>query len=246
MDPIAWSLTYEDWCSFCGYQVSYFRAAEINTECLSMAPSLEENRQLFGSKSITSALLHPAISSCFLVAMLFLTGRVRYLSIGQPCSCHLSQHLCPEGLQSVCSIQVASYIHRVRLRDPFDDKESMEVSVWPMHPLGTSHSVPPRKLTTQLKCQLRGNTLQWRNAILQYIFSPVWLNQGQFCSQGTFGKSLKTFPVVTTRGVAAGISWVEARDTAYTLYCTRQPPQQRIIQVKISVVASLRNLGLNQ
>lgn len=44
--------------------------------------------------------------------------------------------------------------------------------------------------------------------------------------------------------ILPGISWGEARDTARNLQCTGQPPQQRVICLKMSLVLRVKNPAL--
>lgn len=150
---MAWTLSYQDSGSYCCYQMSNLPAAETNI--LNTAPSLKESSQLFDSKLITLDPCYPSRRSCG-----FLAGRNRYFRYCLP-SLPTQPQPAPlsDGLHSVCSILVASYTYCVRLRDPFDYKGSVGGSAQPMDSLGTSHPEPPGKLSAQLQCPLRGDTL---------------------------------------------------------------------------------------
>ena len=61
-------------------------------------------------------------------------------------------------------------------------------------------------------------------------------------------QSAEAFSLVTTGGgEAAGIWWVEAKDTLYFLQCTGLPPPQGMILPQISIVLGLSNTddGIN-
>ena len=67
------------------------------------------------------------------------------------------------------------------------------------------------------------------------------MNEGSlFSPQGTLGKLWEW--TGKGLGLATGMQWVETRDAAHTLQCSGQPPQQRLIQPKMSRVPGLRRL----
>ena len=68
--------------------------------------------------------------------------------------------------------------------------------------------------------------------------------QEHLCPQRTHGNVQRRSGLSQLWG-AAGIRRVEARGAAYVLHEVEQPPQQRIIQLHVSVLPRLRNLRLN-
>ena len=72
-----------------------------------------------------------------------------------------------------------------------------------------------------------------------------WLvSRNIFVPRGHTAMSRDVLPCHNSGG-AAGIRRVEARGAAYVLHEVEQPPQQRIIQLHVSVLPRLRNLRLN-
>ena len=100
---------------------------------------------------------------------------------------------------------------------------------------------------TQLreKNKLRGSYIIWpTSSSYIHTFRTVVLNQRWLCPPGYIWQCLGTFLIVMTRVTDTDIQWVEARDKHSIMNTWGQLPWQIIKQSKISIVARLRNLGL--
>lgn len=158
--------------------MSYFPAAETNTEFLNMASSLKESSQLFGSKLITLHHLYSERSSWLFwqrereiagIDFPFLPIRPQLYIVFAPFMWHL--------------------IYIVLDKEPIW-WHSAGVRAWPMDPLGMPYSTPARKLTSSWMTAQRQSfaMMEYILKFLPYSMYQCFSARGKFVPWETFGK----------------------------------------------------------